>query len=180
VTRRRGPPGRETAAAESNERRSWYGYGHLTRTEKDGYGLFLHDATRIFTEVTVFSLPVLLFVMDYPASGWFDAKATGLLAWAVAIIVGTLIRGGWVRPWGSETLGWVSLSPSLLALRVPYFNAVLALAIFGGLQVGTLLTTVGASSTVMVAGGLSVAAVTPLIGFLVFPRFAEECVARLR
>ena len=180
MTRRRGPPGRETAAAESNERRSWYGYGHLTRTEKNGVGLFLHDATRIFGEVTVLSLPVLLFVMDYPATGWFDAKATGLVAWAVALLVGTLVRGGWIRPLASETRGWVSLYPTLLALRVPYFNAVMALAIFGGLWIGGFLVGVGSGTTLVVVTGIGWAALASLVGFLAFPRVAEEFMARRR
>ncbi|SNR23284.1 hypothetical protein [Halorubrum vacuolatum] len=178
MSRRRGPPGRETAAAESNERRSWYGYGHLTRTEKSGVGIFLHDATRIFSEVTVFSLPVLLFVMDYPAGGWFDAKATGLLAWTVAILAGTLIRGGWVRPAGTETRGWVSLSPVLLMFRVPYFNAVFGVAIFGGLWVGGLLQGAVSSSAIGPLAGLSVAALVPLLGFLAFPRLSEDVMVR--
>jgi len=180
VTRRRGPPGRETAAAESNERRSWYGYGHLTRTEKGGVGLFLHDATRIFGEVTVISLPVLLFVMDYPATGWFDAKATGLVTWTVAILVGTLVRGGWVRPLASGTRGWVSLNPTLLALRVPYFNAVMALGIFGGLWIAGLLVGFDAGTVPVIAVGLGWAVLAPLVGFLAFPCVAEELMARRR
>jgi hypothetical protein len=93
---RRGTPGRESAAARSTERQIWYGYGQLTRAEKSRFGVFLHDTTRLFAEVSVFSLPVLLFVMEYPATGWFDAKATGIVAWLTAVIVGTLVRGGFV------------------------------------------------------------------------------------
>ncbi len=178
MTRRRGPPGRETAAARTTERRTWYGYGHLTRTEKSGVGVFLHDATRIFAEVTVFSLPVLLFVMDYPATGWFDAKATGLVAWAVAVFIGTLVRGGWIRPLATDTLGWVTLAPSLLVLRIPYYNGVMALAVFGGLAVGGRVAA-SVDPGIGVGAGLGATVLVALVGVLAFPRIAEAWLERL-
>lgn len=94
---RRGTPGRESAAARSTERQIWYGYGQLTRAEKSRFGVFLHDTTRLFAEVSVFSLPVLLFVMEYPATGWFDAKATGIVAW--------LTPWSWGRSSGAGSFG---------------------------------------------------------------------------
>jgi len=172
---RRGTPGRESAAARSTERQIWYGYGQLTRTEKSRFGVFLHDTTRLFSEISVFSLPVLLFVMEYPATGWFDAKATGIVAWLTAVVVGTLVRGGFVRPLGTSTPGWVTLSPSLLLARVPYFNVGLALAIFGGLRVEqTIPGLAPMSGAVGVVAGLAWAAGVATLLSLCFPRFAER------
>jgi hypothetical protein len=92
MSRREGPPGRETAAARSNVRRVWYGYGQLGRAEKSGFGLFLHDTVRIYAEVSVLSLPVLLAIMAAPAPGALDAEATGLVAWLTMTVAGTLGR----------------------------------------------------------------------------------------
>lgn len=166
MSRREGPPGRETAAARSRKRRIWYGYGSLARGEKNGLGLFLHDTTRVFAEVSVLSLPCLFLIMGTPPSGVFDAKATGLLAWLTMTLIGTFIRGGWIRPLASPSLGWVRLAPSLLVLRLGYFNIVMLLAAFGGLAVGSppggpLL-------------GLAWAGSVAVLGTLVFPRVAEE------
>ena len=172
---RRGTPGRESAAARSTERRIWYGYGQLTSAEKSRFGVFLHDTTRLFSEISILSLPVLLLVMEYPATGWFDAKATGLVAWLTAVVVGTLVRGGFVHPIATPTPGWVTLSPSLLLARVPYFNSGLALAIFGGLRVEQTIATVApASGGLGVAAGLAWAAGVATLLSLCFPWFAER------
>lgn len=174
---RRRVPGRETDAAESNTRRTWYGYGQLAQAEKRGVGLFLHDTPRVFAEISVVSLPVLLFVMEYPADGWFDAKATALVAWTTAVVVGTLVRIGAVHPIATPTPGWVTLSPRLVALRVPYFNAALALAIFGGLAMEGAITGVGAGGTVGVGAGIGWAATVSAGAVLAFPRVADEWVS---
>lgn len=172
---RRGTPGRESAAARSTERRIWYGYGQLARAEKSRFGVFLHDATRLFAEISIVSLPVLLVVMETPAVGWFDAKATGLVAWIAAVLAATLVRGGFVRPLATPTLGWVTLSPPLLLARVPYFNAGLAVAIFGGLRAERSLVGVDpASGGIGVAVGLAWAAGVATLLSLCFPRFAER------
>lgn len=172
---RRGAPGRESEAAQSTERRIWYGYGQLGRAEKTRFGVFLHDITRVFSEISILSLPVLLAVMEHPPTGWFDAKATGLIAWLTAVLVGTLVRGGFVRPLLTPALGWVTLSPSLLLARVPYFNGGLALAIFGGLWVKQ-----SASGAATLSGGAGIAAgIAWTVGIaallsLLFPWFAER------
>ena len=165
------PRGRETGVAESRRRRVFYGYGSSTTVEKNGFGRFLDDVVRVYAEVSVFALPVLLYIMDYPAGGWFDAKATGLLAWSTMTLVGALIRGGWLQPLWTETPGWVKLTPWLLALRVGYLPAVLALAVFGGLWVAGLAGGIAGSAwTVAVATG----------GIVVFPRVAEQWLAWTR
>jgi len=173
MSRREGPPGRETAAARSNVRRIWYGYGQLGRAEKSGFGLFLHDVVRIYAEVSVLSLPVLFAIMGTPATGWLDAKATGLVAWLTMILAGTLIRGGWMRPFATPAPGWVRLSPSLLVLRVGYFNLALAVAAFGGLVVAGAVTAVATGPAVALGWAGGVAATS----MLAFPRVADEWLA---
>lgn len=177
---RRRIPGRETTAAISNERRTWYGWGQLTRVEKSWFGLFLHDVTRLFAEISVISLPVLLAAMAAPATGWFDAKATGLVAWATLVVTATLIRIGTVPPIGSETPGWVTLAPELIVLRVGYFNGGLAAAIFGGLAVHDSIGTLVTSDTAGIAFGLGWALAISVGMALVFPRVAEEWLSIVR
>ncbi|MDZ5809910.1 hypothetical protein U4E84_00895 [Halorubrum sp. AD140] len=171
---RRRTPGREGAAARSGERRTWYGYGELTRVEKSRLGVFLHDTTRLFAEISVVSLPVLLLAMEHPPSGWFDAKATGLVAWIAAVVTATLVRGGFVRPLATATPGWVTLSPSLLLARIPYFNGGLALAIFGGLGVERSVATVVPDGALGIVLGLTWAAGVAVLLSLSFPRVAER------
>jgi hypothetical protein len=139
MSRRIGPEGRETAAARSRELRIWYGYGQLGRAKKNGLGLFLHDTVRIYAEVSVLALPALLLITAYPTAAWWNAKGTGLLAWMTMTFVGTLVRGGWIRPLRSRSLGWVTLAPTLLALRLLYFNLAMVTAAYGGLAVATVV-----------------------------------------
>jgi len=177
MSRREGPPGRETATARSNVRRIWYGYGQLGRTEKSGFGLFLHDIVRIYAEVSILSLPVLFAIMAAPAPGQLDAKATGLVAWLTMTLVGTLVRGGWVRPLGTPTPGWVRLSPSLLVLRVGYFNAALAVAAFGGLSVAAAVAGFAAGSLAAPLAALAWAGTAAAVSMLAFPRVSGEWLA---
>ncbi len=170
MSRREGPRGRETAAARSNVRRVWYGYGQLGRAEKSGFGMFLHDTVRIYAEVSILSLPVLFAIMAAPAPGLLDAKATGLVAWLTMTLVGTLVRGGWVRPLATPALGWVRVSPSLLLLRLWYFNLALAVASFGGLALAGAVAPVLSGPLVALPWAACVAAVS----MLAFPRVAGE------
>ena len=159
------PPGRETGVAESSRRRVFYGYGSSTTVEKSGFGRFLDDVVRVYAEVSVFALPVLLYIMDYPAGGWFDVKATGLLAWSTMTLVGALIRGGWIQPLWTDVLGWVRLTPWLVVLRVGYLPVVFAGAVFGGYWVaGVAGVAAGSVWAVVVAAG----------GMLAFPHIAEQ------
>ena len=168
-SRRRGPRGRETAAAESGTRQIWYGYGHLSRREKDGYGVFLHDVVRIYGEVSVISLPVLLFVWAYPTTAFLDVTAMATVAWLTMTLVGTLVRGGWIQPLATDTPGWVTLAPTLLGLRLGYFNLTFAVSSFGGLALADV-TGVGPLGLLWSIGVAALA-------MLLFPRVAEEWLA---
>lgn len=169
--RRDGPPGRETQAADSTERRIWYGHGTLGRVEKDPLGMFLQDVIRIYAEISVLSLPVLVLVMLLPPGVWYDATATALVAWMLMTAVGTLIRGGWIQPLATETAGWVTLSPWLLALRVVYFNLAFVVSAFGGVVVAAALGWPPAG--VLWAGPVAIVLI------LLFPRVAQETAARV-
>jgi len=155
---------RETAAAESGERLTWYGYGQVTRVEKTGLGVFLHDITRIYGEISVISLPALFVIWLYPTTRFVDVTAMALVAWLMMVLTGTLIRGGSVPPLATTTLGWVTLTPTLLVLRFGYFNLGLLGASFGGLAVATVA---GSAAGLLLAGGSATALI------LVFPRVAE-------
>ncbi|MDQ2051551.1 hypothetical protein RBH26_13800 [Natronolimnohabitans sp. A-GB9] len=165
-------PGRQTRPAYSTTRRTWYGYGHLTRAEKSGFGRYLHDCSYVFGDVSVFSLPVLFAIVVAPGAGAFDATAAGLLAWATMVAVGAAIRGGWITPLATETLGWVSVTPVLLGFRLIYYNCALGLAVFGGVA---LADAVGYAPL-----SLLVAITVTALATLAFPRLAQSFYGALR
>lgn len=166
------PTGRETTLANSTRRRIWYGYGSTGRAEKTAFGRLLNDATRIAAEVAIFGLPTLLYIMYLPPDGWFDAKATGLIALLTMTLVGSLIRIGTVRPLGSREYGWVTLVPWLLVLRVGYLNLGLATAVLGGPVV--------ASATGSVAVGVGWTVAVSTLAISAFPRTAEVWLSLVR
>ncbi len=168
---RKQKPGRQTEPAYSSTRRTWYGYGSLARVEKSGFGRVLHDSSTLFGDISILSLPVLFVLMAAPGTGIYDATAAGFLAWMTMIAVGTAIRGGWIKPLATDTLGWVSITPSLLVLRLVYYNVVLAVAAFGGSALATA-TGIGPLSLIF-------ALLTAIVSTLCFPRLAESTYAAI-
>lgn len=168
----RPPPGREVDAARSCERRIWYGYGQLARSEKDPLGLFLHDVIRVFGEVALLGLPALLYIWQYPRTTFVDVTAMALVAWITMTIVGALVRGGWIHPLATAIAGWVTLAPSLLVLRVGYFNLTLVAAAFGGLFVSEVTSRPWL--------GLVVSGIVAAVATLLFPRTVDEFLSRRR
>ena len=166
-----GHPGRETAAAVSRKRRTWYGYGQIAQVEKSWFGVFLHDVARIYAEITVLSLPALFIIARYPVTTFVDVTAMGLLAWMTMVLMGTLIRIGLITPVATTSPGWVTLAPTLVVLRLGYFNLGLLVASFGGLG---LATVAGAAAGLLWAGGFGA------VLMLLFPRTAELWLARGR
>ena len=164
-------PGRETAAAESRNRRTWYGYGKIAQVKKNWFGVILHDLARIYAEITVLSLPALFLIAAYPVTTFVDVTAMALLAWMTMVLLGTLIRVGLLAPVGTTSPGWVTLAPTLLLLRLVYFNLGLLIASFGGFA---LAAVAGTTPGLLWAGGFG--------GVLVlsFPRTAELWLARGR
>ncbi len=172
MSQRRDEPGRQTRPAYSSTRRTWYGYGKLTHAEKSGFGRFLHDCSYVFGDISIPALPILFVIMAAPGTGVYDATAAGFLAWMTMVAVGTAIRGGWIRPFATDTLGWVSLAPVLIALRFVYYNLVLAVAVFGGVA---LADAVGYPPLSLV-----VAFIVAIVSTMAFPRFAESVYGAFR
>lgn len=86
--------------------------------------------------------------------------------------MGALIRGGWIHPLATPSPGWVTLAPSLLVLRLGYFNLTLVAAAFGGRFVS------GAASRPWL--GLLVSGIVATAATLLFPRVVDEFLGRRR
>ncbi|NGM69409.1 hypothetical protein G6M89_10380 [Natronolimnobius sp. AArcel1] len=165
-------PGRQTGPATSTTRRTWYGYGKLSRTEKSGFGRFLHDCSSIFGDISMPALPMLLVVLLNPDPSGFGPVGAAIVTWATLILVGTLIRGGWIKPFATDTLGWVSITPVLVLVRIVYFNSAIALAVFGSTSLAAAL---GIEPLVLVF-----AALISAVAALAFPRVGESVYRRVR
>lgn len=159
-------PARDTRPATSRRRRTWYGFGSQARVEKHPAACVLHDAAYVFGDVSFASLPVLFVIFLSQDPGAFGVVTTGMIAWATLVATAVAIRGGWIRPFGTDTLGWVSLKLTLVALRLVYYNVALGLAVFGGLAVAEALGLPVASFVV--------AATVSGFAALAFPRIAES------
>lgn len=158
-------PARQTEVAESHRRESWSGFGERNVTEKDGVGVFLDDVTYVFADISILSIPVLGVVMSTPPRHWFGVKGAALVAWLTMVATGALVRGGWVKPLASDVRGWVSMTPWLILFRLGYYNAVLALASFGGRAAEGAVSPVASLAFALVVGSL---------GIGLFPRLAES------
>ncbi len=139
--------------------------------EKSRFGCFLHDVTSIFAEVSILGLPALMYIATAGGGGSFGVTSAALVAWATMVFVGALVRGGSIRPVRTETLGWVTFSLALIALRIVYYNGVFLAATYGGVLVAAA---VGAPPLSLVA-----AALVATLSMLSFPKLGET-VARSR
>lgn len=164
-------PGRQTRPAYSRKRRTWYGHMQRARVEKSGFGRFLHDATYVFGDVSAFALPSFFYVMAAADGRGYGVTAGALVAWATMVFVGTAIRGGWVAPFATDVLGWVSIRPALLLLRLAYYNLVVVLAAYGGV--------VAAGALAWPPASLAIAFVVAGVATLSFPAIAESVARRL-
>ncbi|WP_293031829.1 hypothetical protein [Natronococcus sp.] len=162
--RRDRTPGRRTRPAYTRKRQSWYGYGTIASLEKSRFGCFLHDLTSIFGEVSIIGLPVLLLVGMTDSTASYGVTAAAIVAWLTMVLVGTLVRGGWVRPLGTETLGWLTFSPALIALRFVHYNTALAVASYGGVAVAVAVGVPPLSVAVAVIVGVGSMLALPAIG----------------
>lgn len=158
-------PARQTEAAQSRRRGAWYGHGQRTVAEKDPFGLFLDDAAYVFADISLLSVPVLSAVMLTAQRQWFGVKGVALVAWVTMVVVAALIRGGWVRPLATDAPGWVSMTPWLVLLRLGYYNAILALAVFGGSAAEAAVSPFASVAFAFAVGAL---------GIGLFPRLAES------
>lgn len=165
------PPGRETKAARSPERRTWYGYGQLTRAEKRGAARYLHDLTYAFADVSMFGLPAVFFVFLATGEGAFGAGTVTLVVWLTMVATAAAIRGGWVTPLATSVPGWVSITPALVAVRVCYYNAAIAATVVGSLLAADA---VGSPPT-----AVAFAAFLAVLSTMAFPAVAEASYARI-
>ncbi|GEM_PF-612770 len=124
-------PGRDTRNATSSKRRTWYGYGTLTRTEKPPAGRYLHDVTFVFSDLSVLGLPAILVAFAYADPSPYGVSAATLVGWLTMTAVGAAIRGGWISPLATDIPGWVSLAPTLLVFRLLYHNVAFLVIAFG-------------------------------------------------
>ncbi|WP_136689771.1 hypothetical protein [Halorhabdus amylolytica] len=166
---RRGPPGRETSAATSTYRREFLAIGNRTGSEKGQIGVLLGDIGRIAGEIGVLTLPVML---SLPVAQVWDPVAlfeTWLVALITMIVLGTLVRSGLIAPPFTDAPGWARLFPTLILLRVIYFNGTLLVAVLGGGAV--------AGGTGVVATGLVWSLAVSATATLLFPRVVDEWMA---
>lgn len=159
------PPGRRTKEAESDRRNSWYGLGTYASVEKDAFGRFLDDVAYAFADVSAFAVPALAAVASSIDGRRFGLEATALVAWLTMALGAALLRGGWIRPLGTPVRGWVDWSPSMLLLRLGYYNAALTVTTGGGVALAEL------SGRPTVAGGFALA--VGGIAIAAFPWTAE-------
>jgi len=143
--------------------------------EKDGVGVFLDDVAYVFADVSVLGLPTLSLVLLAGANRWAGLKTAALVAWLTMVAVGALIRGGWVTPPATDAPGWVAMTPWLVALRVGYYNAALALAAYGGRALGVAFSespSVGPPWSVAATAGFAFA--VGALAAALFPRIADS------
>lgn len=148
----------------------WFGWGRTGSVEKNVYGRFLHDLPYVFLEVFGLSLPASYYVLSTVVDGGFGVTGAAFVAVLTMTIVATVIHMGLVRPLATDTLGWVSMTPSLVGVRLVYYNLVLLVAAYGSVTLATLMAYPPAS--------LVVAAVVGCVAMMAFPRLGEGIARR--
>ncbi|WP_181686005.1 hypothetical protein [Halorhabdus salina] len=166
---RRGPPGRETSAATSNYRREFLAIGNRTGSQKGQIGVLLADIGRITAEVGILTLPVMLYLPVAPVREPPALFETWIVALLTMIVGGTLLRSGWISPPFTNAPGWARLFPTLLVLRLLYFNGTLLVAVHSG--------SVVAGQTGMVGAGLLWSLGVSGTATLLFPRVVDTWMA---
>lgn len=169
---RAGPPGRETRAATTTYRSEFLAIGNRAGSEKDRLGALIADVGRIVGEVGATTLPVMLYL---PFAVWRPAALfeTWLAALTTVIAVATLIRNGRIAslPF-TDAPGWARLLPTLIPLRLLYFNGTLLAAIYGGGAVADL--------TGSTAAGLALSVAVSAAATVSFPRAVDAWMAGRR
>lgn len=159
-------PGRDTKPAYSAERRTWYGHGTLTRAEKPPVRRYLHDVTYVFSELSVLGLPAIVLAFLFPDTSAYGVSAATLVAWLTMTAVAAGIRGGWIPPLATDVRGWLSLAPSLILLRVVYYNVVFLVVGFGSPALAQALEVPPVA--------LALAAAASVLAVMIFPRLGES------
>lgn len=163
-------PGRDTRPAYSDERRTWYGYGTLTRAKKSPWRRFLHDTSTVFADISIFGLPALLLALFFPDASPYGVGATALVLWVTMTVVAAAIRGGWIVPLGTDVRGWLSISLWLVVLRILYYNLVITVVVLGALAL--------ARAAGIPALSLLLAALAGALAMYAFPHLGERVYVR--
>lgn len=167
---RNGVPGRKTRPAYSRRRRIWFGWGQTGSAEKTVFGLFLHDIPYVFLDVFGLSLPASYYILNTVLDGGFGITGAAFVTWVTMTVVATLIHMGLIRPLATDTLGWVSLTPVLVGVRLVYYNLVLLTAAYGSVAFATLVAYPPIS--------LGIAVLVGAVAMLAFPWLAEAIARR--
>jgi hypothetical protein len=139
--------------------------------EKGLFAQYLHDVPTLFAEVFVLGFPAIAYVFVADFDGGAGLAGVAFVLWMTMTAVGTAVHAGTLRPPFTDVLGWVTLAPSLVVLRIVYYNLVLV----GGVHASAALASAAGNATV---GLIAVAAIGTL-SMLVFPALADA-VARRR
>jgi hypothetical protein len=145
--------------------------GETGSDEKSAFGRFLHDVPYLYAEISVLSLPALWYVLLTASDGGYGVTGSALVAWTAMTLVATTIHMGLIRPLATGTLGWVTLRPSLVGLRLVYYNLVVLLGSYGSVALAALVGYPPLS--------LATAAAVGTLSMMAFPRLGET-VARRR
>ena len=164
-------PGRKTRPAYTDRRQIWYGMGKRGSDEKGLFAQLLHDVPTLFAEVFVLGFPAIAYVFVTDFDGGAGLAGPAFVLWMTMTGVGTAIHAGLVRPPFTEFLGWVTLAPSLVVLRLLYYNLVLVGGVHASAAIG--------SAVGDAAVGLVAAVAIGSLGMLLFPALADA-VARRR
>jgi len=164
-------PGRKTRPAYTDRRQIWYGMGKRGSDEKGLFAQLLHDVPTLFAEVFVLGFPAIAYVFVTDFDGGAGLAGPAFVLWMTMTGVGTAIHAGLVRPPFTEFLGWVTLAPSLVVLRLLYYNLVLVGGVHASAAIG--------SAVGDAAVGLVAAVAIGSLAMLLFPALADA-VARRR
>jgi hypothetical protein len=160
------PPSRNIRPARSRRRQSWSVHGGRTVEEKDAFGAWINDIEYAFGDVSGLSLPILAYVAYTGNPRYFGVTYAALLAWMTMVVSVGTIRGGWVVPLATDIHGWVSLKPSLILLRIFYYNIALAVAIYASTLIGLMINWPPITTLVAILIGA--------VAIGLFPRLADE------
>lgn len=134
------------------------------------FGRFLHDIPYVFLEVFGLSLPASYYILSTVVDGGFGITGSAFVTVITMTIVATVIHMGLIRPLATETLGWVSITPALVGVRLIHYNLTLLVAAYSGVALATLVAYPPIS--------LGVAVVVGCLAMMAFPRVGEEVARR--
>ena len=125
------------------------------REEKEGVELFLQDVFLALGEVTFLGLPAFLALMTAEPNA--PLKYAALFSWATLALAVGAFRGG---RFGVE---WPPTSPSLLLVRLLYYDATILGAAYAGASADLALRSPVVTAVVAVLASLAAARAFPRV-----------------